>query len=349
VFEIPDWPCFLGKPLATGIIRSCPEDFVVEEIPKVVPDGEGSHLWLWVEKRSANTDWVARELAKVTGCPQRDVGFAGMKDRHAITRQWFSVPSSDTAVENLERLEIQDLRILEIHKHTRKLKRGTLEGNRFFLKIRNFEGNLDQTEQRLQQIQSKGVPNYFGPQRFGHRGGNVDKGFRLLKKRVRLKRNKKSIYLSAIRSFMFNQVLAERVRRGNWNTMIDGDLAMLDGTHSIFPCELPDANIEDRCESLDIHPTGPMPGENGSQPAASAAELEQEVLQNWPELQEVLVSERVQASRRALRLYPSGFDWSFKEKLLELSFVLPPGTYATTVLSEILVFSEADRVPEQEK
>ena len=138
MFEIPDWPCYLGKPLATGIIRRCPEDFFVEEIPKVIPDGEGSHLWLWVEKRSANTDWVARELATAAGCPQRDVGFAGMKDRHAVTRQWFSVPSSDAAVENLERLEIQDLSILETHKHTRKLKRGTLGGNRFILKIRDF-------------------------------------------------------------------------------------------------------------------------------------------------------------------------------------------------------------------
>ena len=316
MFEIPDWPCFLGKPTATGIIRSCPEDFVVEEIPRIKPDGEGSHLWLWVEKRSANTDWVARELASAAGCPQRDVGFAGMKDRHALTRQWFSVPASEATAENLEQLEIDDLRILEIHKHTRKLKRGTLDGNRFSLKIRNFEGDLDQTEQRLAQIRTGGAPNYFGPQRFGHHGGNVEKGFKLLSKRVRLKRNKKSIYLSAIRSYLFNQVLAERVRRGNWNSMIEGDLAMLDGTQSIFPCELPDLDIEDRCKRLDIHPTGPMPGEDGTQPTGSAAELEQEVLQEWPELQQLMVSERVQASRRALRLYPAEFAGVLKTGML---------------------------------
>ena len=264
MFEIPDWPYFLGAPTADGLIRSCPEDFVVEEIPRVSPEGEGSHLWLWVEKRSANTDWVAKELAKAVSCPSRDVGYAGLKDRHAVTRQWFSVPASDVAQENLESADIEGVNILECHQHTRKLKRGTLNGNRFHLKIREFKGDVDQTGERLAQIRTNGVPNYFGPQRFGHQGRNVEQGFKLLKRKARLNRNKRSIYLSAMRSFLFNHVLAERVRRGDWNTIIDGDLAMLDGTQSIFPCEKPDAEIEERCQRLDIHPTGPMPGENGT-------------------------------------------------------------------------------------
>ena len=337
MFEIPDWPYFLGAPTANGQIRSSPEDFVVEEIPRVSPEGEGSHLWLWVEKRSANTDWVAKELAKAAACASRDVGYAGLKDRHALTRQWFSVPASAVAQENLENAEIEGVNILECHQHTRKLKRGTLNGNHFHLKIRDFKGDTDQTAQRLQQIHTNGVPNYFGPQRFGHQGRNVALGFSLLKKRVRLNRNKRSIYLSAMRSFMFNQVLAERVRRGNWNSIINGELTMLDGTHSVFRCEKPDAEIEERCQSLDIHPTGPMPGEKGKQPTADAAELEQSVVQNWPELLEVLVGQRVQASRRALRLYPADLEWSFEGSNMELSFVLPPGTYATTVLREVLL------------
>ncbi len=343
MFEIPDWPYFLGAPTAGGLIRSCPEDFVVEEIPRIHPEGEGSHLWLWVEKRSANTDWVAKELAKAIDCLSRDVGYAGLKDRHAVTRQWFSVPANDTARENLENADIEGVNILEIHRHTRKLKRGTLNGNRFHLKIREFKGDVDQTGQRLEQIRTNGVPNYFGPQRFGHQGRNVEQGFNLLKRRARLNRNKRSIYLSAMRSFLFNHVLAERVRRGDWNTIIDGDLAMLAGTQSIFPCEKPDAEIEDRCQRLDIHPTGPMPGEKGTQPTAGAAEMEQAVLQNWPELLEVLTAQRVQASRRSLRLYPAELEWSFVGEDLELAFVLPPGAYATTVLREILVFSEAER------
>lgn len=348
MFEIPDWPYFLGAPRAEGLIRNCPEDFVVEEIPRVDPEGEGSHLWLWVEKRSANTDWVARELAKAVSCPLRDVGFAGLKDRHAVTRQWFSVPATENTHKTLAEAEIEGVKILESRRHTRKLKRGTLNGNRFHLKIRDFKGDIPQTEQRLEQISATGVPNYFGPQRFGHQGHNVEQGYRLLKNRVRLQRNKRSIYLSAIRSFLFNQVLAERVQKRVWNTIINGDLAMLDGTQSIFHCEKPDADIEDRCQRLDIHPSGPMPGEGGTQPTDKAAELEKEILQLWPELTEILKMQGVKASRRSLRLHPAGFEWGFEGNDMELVFVLPPGSYATTILREILVFTEVDQRSKQE-
>jgi len=349
VFEIPEWPYFLGAPAAEGVIRSCPQDFVVEEIPRIHPDGEGSHLWLWVEKCAANTDWVAGELAKVAGCPRRDVGYAGLKDRHAITRQWFSVPLTVDAGEKLENAEIEGVLILESRQHTRKLKRGTLNGNRFHLNIREFTGDATDTGQRLEQIRSTGVPNYFGPQRFGYQGQNVVKAFRLLSKRVRLQRNKKSIYLSAIRSFLFNQVLAERVRKGTWNKMTDGELAMLDGTRSIFPCEMPDSDIEDRCKRLDIHPTGPMPGEKGTQPTGDAADLEEAVLQHWPDLTGVLNSQRVKASRRALRLYPAGLEWGFDGNDMKLAFVLPPGAYATTVLREILIFTNAKQMSDKKQ
>lgn len=338
---LPVWPYSLGVPQAKGVIRSSPEDFLVEEIPNIHPQGEGSHVWLWVEKRLANTDWVAGELAKAVECRQRDVGFAGLKDRHAITRQWFSVPATDATQSNLEKLEIEGVSILESRRHTRKLKRGTLKGNRFELKIRCFEGEKRDLEHRLQHLRRVGVPNYFGPQRFGHRGLNVQRGFELLQKGVRLKRNKAGIYLSAIRSFLFNQVLATRVERGDWNRIIDGELAMLDGSHSIFPCVLPDKVIEDRCKHLDIHPTGPMPGEHGTQPLADAAKMEQEVLQDWLELISLLASRRVKASRRALRLIPAELNWNLTGSDLELTFVLPPGAYATTVLREILLFSKA--------
>lgn len=343
MFEVPDWPYFLGTPRAEGIIRSCVDDFVVEEIPRVHPEGEGSHLWLWVEKHSANTDWVAKELARAAACSPRDVGYAGLKDRHAITRQWFSVPATETTQETLEKTTIEGVSILESRHHTRKLKRGTLNGNRFQLVIRDFKGDASQTTLRLEQIRASGVPNYFGPQRFGYRGQNVEQGFQSLQNRARIPHNKRSIYLSAIRSFLFNQVLAERVRREDWNTIIEGDLAMLDGTQSIFPCEMPTADIEDRCRRLDIHPTGPMPGENGTQPTGLTIEVEQTVLRNWPQLTELLRAQRVEASRRSLRLYPVGLEWSFAGGDLALVFALPPGSYATTVLREILVFAEAER------
>jgi tRNA pseudouridine13 synthase len=349
VFEIPEWPFALGFPGATGVIRRFPEDFVVEEIPRVRAEGDGSHLWLWVEKCNANTDWVARELAKAAGCGNREVGYAGLKDRRAITRQWFSVPLSGTARPDLEKSAIEGVRILEIHRHTRKLKRGTLDGNRFQLRVREFKGDIGQTEQRLRQIRATGVPNYFGPQRFGHQGRNVDQGLYLLSKGKRLQRNKRSIFLSAIRSFLFNQVLAERVQKGTWNSIADGELAMLDGTRSVFPCDLPDSDIEDRCRSLDIHPTGPMPGRNGAQPARDTADLEQSVLQNWPELVGCLVSQGVQASRRALRLCPKGLEWEFEGGDLQLAFALPAGAYATTILRELLVMQDGNRISDPEQ
>jgi len=315
---------------------------MVEEIPRVTPGGEGGHLWLWVEKHSANTDWVAGQLAKVGGCKHRDVGYAGLKDRHAVTRQWFSVPAPEAGPEVFSNAAIEGVRVLEHQLHQRKLKRGTLDGNRFRLVIRDLNGDAVDLTPRLERIRAEGVPNYFGPQRFGRGGRNVEQGFRLLGSNARLPRNKKSIYLSALRSFLFNQVLARRVEAGSWNSMLDGELVMLDGTHSIFPCELPDPDIEDRCARLDIHPTGPMPGEGGDGPGGEVAVLENEVLEHWQELVDVLVNQRVQASRRALRLYPAGLEWDFEGDTLQLNFVLPPGAYATIVLREILTISEAE-------
>lgn len=343
MYEIPEWPYAYGEPAAAGLIRTSPEDFVVEEMARVTPSGEGPHLWLWVEKRLANTDWVAKRLADAYGCRSRDVGFAGMKDRFAVTRQWFSVPLAESSPVETEGVDIEGVTVLEARRHGRKLKRGTLDGNRFELAVREFQGDEQDTAQRLERIRDRGVPNYFGPQRFGHGGRNVARGYELLKANARLPRNKRSIYLSALRSYVFNRLLAERVRRGDWGTVIDGELAMLDGTHSIFPCEKPDAEIEERCRHHDIHPTGPLPGTGGTQPAGFAAELEEAVIGECRDLVEVLNSQRVQASRRALRLCPGALEWRFEQGALNLAFTLSAGAYATTVLREILVFDEPER------
>lgn len=347
MFDIPDWPYSLGKPTARGEIRTITEDFIVEEVSRVAPQGEGTHLWLWVEKQNANTDWVASQLSKATNCARRDVGYAGMKDRHALTRQWFSLPAFESSLERIASADIEGVKILDSRLHTRKLKRGTLEGNRFELRVRHFDGETAQTGQRLAQIQLNGVPNYFGPQRFGRNGLNVGRGFKLLSNNARLPRAKRSIYLSAMRSFLFNEVLAERVRNGSWNNIMDGELAMLNGTHSIFECEKVDADIEDRCKRLDIHPTGPLPGESGSLPTGKVADFEQAVLQDFQQLIDVLKAQRVQSSRRALRLYPADLQWKFADGELKLSFVLPAGAYATTVLREIMVVIDASNTTNQ--
>ena len=344
MFEIPEWPYFLGPPEARGVIRHAIEDFQVEEIPRVQPAGEGSHLWLWIEKRDANTDFVAGRLAGTTVCHRRDIGFAGLKDRRAVTRQWFSLPASPAVDEVITNFAMEGVTVLDRRLHTRKLKRGTLDGNRFELTIREFEGDTRATVARLETIRARGVPNYFGPQRFGHGGGNVDRGFTLISDGVRLKRNKRSIYLSALRSFLFNHVLAERVLDGSWDLLQAGELAMLDGTHSIFPVEKMDTEIEDRCKRHDIHPTGPLHGKGGSRLAGVIAELENHVLQQWSEISELLIAQGMQAGRRSLRLLPADMDWRFEKDNLVLKFSLPAGAYATTVLRELLSVEDAGAI-----
>lgn len=348
MFEIPEWPYFLGPPEARGIIRQRVEDFRVEEIPRIQPAGEGSHLWLWIEKRGANTDFVAGQLARATGCHRRDIGYAGLKDRRAVTRQWFSLPASADVDEAIAGFNMEGVDILDKRLHTRKLKRGTLDGNRFALILREYTGDIDVTEKRLETIRTRGVPNYFGPQRFGHGGSNVSRGFRLLHEGVRLNRNKRSIYLSALRSFLFNHVLAERVRDGSWDFVQSGELAMLDGTHSIFPVERSDAEIEDRCKRHDIHPTGPLHGDGGSRLTGVIAELESRILQQWPELSELLSAQRLQAGRRSLRLVPKDMAWRFETDRLVIEFSLPSGAYATTVLREILRVEDAGALQKNE-
>lgn len=333
---LPEWPHALGKPELAGQIRCEPADFEVEEIPAFEPAGTGSHLWLWVEKTGANTDWVATQLARATGCPPRDVGYAGMKDRHAVTRQWFSLPWKPGQPAELADPGIEGVRILKVALHEKKLRRGVLKGNRFSLKLRNLQGDRSGLEARLQAVAQSGVPNYFGPQRFGFGGANVTRAVRWLAEGGRLPRDKRSIYLSALRSYLFNQVLAQRVVNGSWNRLLAGELAMLDGTHSIFPCDVPDEPLLQRCREFDIHPTGPLPGRGGMQPSADALVLEQQALAPYGDSINRLAEFGVDAERRSLRLPVRGLQLPLQPNDLVIGFELPAGAYATVVLRELV-------------
>jgi tRNA pseudouridine13 synthase len=333
---VPEWNRVAGTPGGRGLIRVEVEDFRVEELPLITLTGEGSHLWLEVEKRNANTDWVARQLATLAGVPVRDVGYAGMKDRRAVTTQWFSIALQEARDSDWNSWEIPDARILRTNLHSRKLKRGTLKGNRFRIVVRNLEGQLDDLEDRLQRVSRQGLPNYFGPQRFGHGGRNVAQGVRWLEHGGRLPRNKKSIYLSSVRSFLFNLVLSRRVSLGNWNQIIDGDVASLDGSRSTFPCEMPDPELTRRCEEFDIHPSGPLPGSDGKLVEREAADIEENVLQPYKALIDSMAGAGLKAARRALRLVPKGMEWEHDGNDLILKFILPPGGYATSVLRELV-------------
>ena len=333
---LPRWAWALGEPALQGRIRCQPEDFRVYEIPLVEPEGSGNHLWLEIEKRGANTNWVAGELSKAAGVHPKEVGFAGMKDRNGVTRQWFSVGLQEASRLDPQDWTIQDVTVLQHHRHTRKLKRGTLRGNRFRLVVRELAGDRAQLESRLQSVSANGVPNFFGEQRFGRGGLNVERARHWLLQGGRVRRNQKSIFLSATRSFLFNNVLSARVSQGRWNQLMDGELALLDGSRSVFPCDLPDAVLERRCLEFDIHPTGPLPGKDGKRPARDVLDLENNILESEKPLIDALERAGVKAARRSLRLKPANMAWEFHEDSLVLEFELPAGAYATSLLRELV-------------
>lgn len=340
---VPDWPRSLGPPVAHARLRAQPEDFEVHELPLVTPDGVGSHLWLEVRKRDVNTSWVAARLAEQAGVPARDVGYAGMKDRRAVTTQWFSVGLQEAANGDWADWDIPGVSILQGVRHGRKLRRGAHRGNRFRLRLRDLQGAGSDLEGRLKALADTGLPNYFGHQRFGRAGANAERGARWLAEGGRVSRGQRSIYLSAVRAYLFNLVLAERVRRGSWDRLIDGDLALLNGSRSTFSCSLPDATLERRCADFDIHPTGPLPGRGGTGAARAAAEIERAVMQPFEAVVAALHCAGVDADRRSLRVRPAGLSGEFDGADLLLEFTLPPGAYATAVLRE-LVSAEADSI-----
>jgi len=338
---LPDWSRAFGAPPVHGAIRVQVEDFRVEEIPLITPLGEGTHLWLEIEKYNANTDWVARQLAVLAGVAGRDIGYAGMKDRRGVTSQWFSVALQEARNSAWQDWDIPDAVVLRAALHNRKLKRGALRGNRFRIVVRNLEGPPDRLEERLQNVQAEGVPNYFGPQRFGHGGRNVGQGVHWLEHGGRLPRNKKSIYISAVRSFLFNQLVSRRIDLGNWNRIIDGDIASLDGSHSTFPCSMPDPELLRRCNEFDIHPSGPLPGRGSTVREGESAEIENRVMQPYQALISGLEKAGLNAARRPLRLVPGAMKWVFEEASLVLEFELASGGYATSVLRELVTTDTA--------
>ena len=332
----------------SGIIRSTPEDFMVDELSRFAPSGQGEHVWLHIRKSGENTDWVAGQLAKIAGVMRRDVSFAGMKDRHAITTQWFSVQMPGRDAPNWQANLPESIQILDEKRHDRKLRRGALDGNRFAITIKEFKGTESELKSTLERIIKQGIPNYYGEQRFGHYseahgcGFNIHKAEQWFKGDFKVKgRQKRSIYLSAARSWIFNHVLSERVRNGSWNQALEGDIFMLDGSRSSFS-EKPDAAIIKRLKEQDIHPTGVLWGRGKVLSEGVVAELENEVANQFKTLCEGLERNGLKQERKALRLRVEDLDYTFNSpESITINFSLPAGAYATSLLSEIGDFSQA--------
>lgn len=328
-------PRAFGDPVLTARFRTTPEDFLVEEVASFQPTGEGEHLLLTVEKRGMNTVFAARTLAAWAGIAEMGIGYAGMKDRHAVTRQRFSVHFPKRVSPDIGLLESADFRVLEHSWHNRKLSRGALAGNRFVLVLREVRGLRGPIDARLESIREHGIPNYFGEQRFGRDGDNVEAAKRMFAGE-RVRREQRSIYLSAARSEMFNAVLARRIDAGNWNTGAEGEVWMLDGTQSVFGPEALTAELRERALRQDIHPTGPMWGAGELRTRGQVRLIEESALEPFGELRAGLEKADMKQERRSLRVRVNELAWQWPaDGVLQLDFRLAPGSYATEVLAEL--------------
>lgn len=333
----PTLPRAHGEAVLSARIRTSPEDFFVEELPGFEPSGQGEHLLLTIEKRGMNTVFAAKRLAQWARVPEMAVSYAGLKDRHAVTRQRFSVHLPKKIAPDIAALESPDFHVLEHTWHSRKLPRGALAGNRFVLVLRQVQGDRDAIEERLRSIANRGVPNYFGEQRFGRGGDNVDQALAMFAGR-RVRREERTLLLSAARSELFNRVLAERVRADNWDLALDGEVWSLDGSRSVFGPESFTDALAARLAAFDIHPSGPLWGRGELRSRGEAAELETRALagEQAAALRRGLEAAGLEQERRALRLRPANLDWRWlDDESLELAFALPPGAYATVVLAEL--------------
>jgi tRNA pseudouridine13 synthase len=331
-------PCALGIAPVTGRLRTIADDFVVDEILGFEPDGAGEHLMLTVEKRAANTGWVAAQLAQHAGVSVREVGFSGHKDRHAVTQQAFTVPMSRTAA-TAHCLDWQGegYRVIAAQRHARKLRPGSHRANRFAIRVRELQGDVTTLAARLETIAARGVPNYFGPQRFGRDGNNMLRALAWADGGAGPRdRSQRSFVLSAARSYLFNAVLAARVRRGDWDQVLQGEAVMLDGRRSFFAAAEIDETLLARCRAMDVHPSGPLPGRGASAATLDALRVETEALADHGALIALLANERLEHERRSLRLPVREASWEIDEQGLLVRFTLPRGTFATAVMHELL-------------
>jgi tRNA pseudouridine13 synthase len=338
-------PRAYGPGVLSARFRVFAEDFRVDELPAFEAAGSGEHLLLEIEKRGLNTAAVAQRLAKWAGIGEVGIGYAGMKDRHAVTRQRFTVHLPGREAPDFANLAFEDagtgqaLRVLASARHNRKLPRGALAGNAFTLVLREVDGNDEAIDRKLAAIAAGGLPSYFGEQRFGRAGDNVDSARRMFAGK-RVDREQRSILLSAARSEIFNAALAERVRRGDWATGVAGDVWMLEGTHSVFGPEADPGALAERVAALDIHPTGPLWGCGATRASGEAAAIEQGIAAAHADLCAGLEKAGLKQERRALRIRVADLAWEHgPDATLRLRFALPAGAYATGLLAELGIVS----------
>lgn len=331
-----------GKPAFRAALRAEPADFVVDEELGFAPDGAGEHLFVRVRKTGLSTAEVARRLARAAGRRPADVGFAGMKDRRAECAQWFSVTGG--ADDLADRLAGEPFEVLETRRNSRKLRRGVHRANRFAVTLRRCAGGRAEVEEKLDRLARRGMPNYFGEQRFGRGFGNLEQARAMLSEAPGGRRPgplRRGMLLSAARAFLFNRILSDRLRDGTWSAAVPGDVMSLDGSGRCFAADPErDGALAERLERLDIHVTGLLPGRqraDGRRAARDrAAAIERAACGPFQDLVEGLRRCGVKAGRRPLRCRVTALEWRWLGGgRLGLRFSLPAGAYATSLLREL--------------
>ncbi len=330
-----------GEPGARALIKSRCADFEVTEILGFEPEGQGEHLFLWAEKQDLNTADLARAVAADNGLDYRSISWSGLKDKRALTRQWLSVhlPGGDTV-----RLRDQGsgYRLLRQLRHRSKLRPGTHRANRFRVCLREVEGFDQHARRQIEAIAARGFANYFGAQRFGKRD-NVAQAIESLGHR-RLSRQRRSLLVSALRSELFNRILARRIELATWREPLDGDVFMLRGSRSVFQESLSD-ELRRRCADGDISSCGSLFGSGDSCLRGLPADIESEVLAQHPQLVERLEAVAARRDLRPLRAHAEDLTFEFDplEAVLTLEVQLAAGCYLTSLLDHFVVVREPDQ------
>ena len=338
MLEKPVYP--YGESAISGVIKSTPADFQVNEELGFEPGGEGEHYFLLVEKTGLSTQELITRIAQDYSLHPRLVGRSGLKDKHARTSQWLSLHLPGKSLPAV-RSSGDGYRILRQVRHHRKLRPGTHKSNRFQLCLREVEKFPDQTIAQINLIARQGFANYFGAQRFGRRQDNVKQALAQLAGR-RLQRSRKSILLSSLRSYLFNQILARRISLGHWRKPLSGDVFMLRGSHSIFQDEIGD-DLLARYQQLDIASSASLYGMGRNQVADQAQAIEEQVFAQHADITDCLDRQGTKLQMRALRAVVDDFsyDYDAEKRKLWLKVTLPAGSYVTTMLEHFIDLTDA--------
>lgn len=335
-------------PQVEATFKLNPEDFLVREVLGFTLQDEpkGQHHWLWIEKCGANTEFVARQIAKFVDVPVKEVGYSGIKDRHAKTWQWFSVQLPATREVNWNELQHDEFTILEQRRVEKKLRRGSHQANDFEIRLRRVT-DKNALVDNLEWVKANGAPNYYGPQRFGHDGRNIEKALAMFAGKRIKDRNLRSILLSSARSYLFNEVVSARIQAKLWNQPLPGDVMVLTGSHSYFIADTLDSEIETRLAENDIGLSAPLWGRGQNLSKEQANAFEEKVLTNFNELKDGLERAGLKQERRALVCHPEALNWSFEEDDCIIKMRLPAGVFATTVLREVISLQEGSEYQDQ--